>query len=134
VTPVLRPEEIRTRVAAARVATLATLNPDGSPHLVPITFVLDGDVLYTAVDHKPKTTPRLKRLANVRRDPRVSVLVHSYDEHWDRLWWCRLGGTARVDTTVPESFAVKYGHYRERLPAGPVIVVAIDDWTGWSAT
>jgi PPOX class probable F420-dependent enzyme len=127
-------DEIRTRFAAARVATLATLNADATPHLVPITFVLEGDVLYTAVDHKPKTTPHLKRLANVRRDPRASVLVHSYDEDWGRLWWCRARGSARIETAIAESFGVKYEQYRERLPSGSVIAVTIDDWTGWSAT
>ena len=42
------------RINAARVARLATTDPDGRPHLVPIVFALDGDTLYTAVDRKPK--------------------------------------------------------------------------------
>jgi len=127
-------DEIRRRVAAAPVATLATLDADGAPHLVPITFVLSGDELFTAVDHKPKTTRALKRLANVRRDPRVTVLVHSYDDDWDKLWWCRLRGTARVIEEVTREFGVKYEQYRDRLPSGPVIAVIVHEWTGWSAT
>ena len=98
--PSLNQDEIRRRVAGARAATLATLDGDGRPHLVPITFVLSGDELFTAVDHKPKTTRALKRLANIRHDPRVTVLVHSYDEDWAKLWWCRLRGEARVECAV----------------------------------
>ena len=47
----------------ARVARLATVDPDGRPHVVPICFALDGDTLYTAVDEKPKSTRRLIRKA-----------------------------------------------------------------------
>ena len=130
--PSLNQDEIRRRVAGARAATLATLDGDGRPHLVPITFVLSGDELLTAVDHKPKTTRALKRLANIRHDPRVTVLVHSYDEDWAKLWWCRLRGHARIIDEVSELFGVKYEQYRGRLPSGPVIAVAIDEWTGWS--
>ena len=131
--PSLNEAEVRARVAGARVATLATIDPDGRPNLVPVTFVLDGDTLYTAVDHKPKTTRALKRLANVERDPRVTLLVHSYAEDWDELWWCRLRGVARVTDGAPQAFGVKYEQYRGRLPDGPVIAVAVENWTGWSA-
>jgi PPOX class probable F420-dependent enzyme len=131
--PPLNEAEIRRLVAEARVATLATIDPNGRPNLVPVTFVLDGDVLYTAVDHKPKTTRALKRLANVARDPRVTLLVHSYEERWEQLWWCRLNGTARVQDAVPKALEVKYDQYRGRLPSGPVIAVTIEEWTGWSA-
>jgi PPOX class probable F420-dependent enzyme len=131
--PSLNEAEIRRRVAAARVATLATIDPDGRPNLVPITFVLDRDTLYTAVDHKPKTTRALKRLANIGRDPRVTLLIHSYDEDWGNLWWCRLRGTAAIVQNTPDTFADKYEQYRARLPSGPVIAVAVDEWTGWSS-
>jgi PPOX class probable F420-dependent enzyme len=128
----------RERVESARVATLATIDADGAPNLVPVTFVLDGETVYSAVDHKPKTTQRLKRLANIRRDSRVTLLVHSYDDDWSQLWWCRLRGKAEVlDDGADDArrlLAEKYDQYRERLPSGPVIAVAIEEWTGWSAT
>ena len=123
---------MRGRVAAARVARLATLGRDGAPHLVPFCFVLHGEVLYSAVDQKKKQTFRLRRLDNVRRDPRVSVLIDHYEEDWAKLWWCRLRGHARIIDEVSELFGVKYEQYRGRLPSGPVIAVAIDEWTGWS--
>ena len=85
----------RERFASARVARLATTGPDG-PHIVPIVFALAGDTIYHAVDHKPKRTTALKRLANLRADPRASVLADAYDEDWTRLWWARADGVARI--------------------------------------
>ena len=81
-------DEMRSRFASARVARLATLQPDGSPHLVPVTFAVDGDALAFAVDAKPKTTQRLQRIRNIERDPRVSLLVDEYADDWSRLWGC----------------------------------------------
>ena len=63
----VEPEEMRRRVGEERVARLATIDPAGSPHIVPISFALAGDTLYSAVDEKPKRARRLQRLANVRR-------------------------------------------------------------------
>ena len=81
------------------MARLATIGPGGRPHLVPITFALDGDTIYTAVDQKRKVTTRLQRLRNVATDPRVSVLADHYDdEDWSSLWWVRADGAARVVT------------------------------------
>src|SRR5215210_857225 len=84
------------RLAAARVARLATTDPDGRPHLVPIVFALDGNTLYSAVDRKPKRSLRLRRIENARARPDVTILVDHYEEDWSRLWWIRLRGRARV--------------------------------------
>ena len=130
---------MRRRVADARVAVLATVDPDGRPHLVPVTFAVDGDRVYTAVDHKPKTTTQLRRLANIERDERVTVLVHSYDDDWSALWWCRLRGRGRVlpssedSTTARKVLADKYPQYSDEPLTGPVIAIDVDEWRGWSA-
>ena len=70
--------EARVRFAGARVARLATTGSDGQPHLVPITFAVDGDLICTAVDYKPKTTPNLRRLRNIQQNPRVALLADHY--------------------------------------------------------
>jgi PPOX class probable F420-dependent enzyme len=133
-------DDMRGRVAAARVARLATLGRDGAPHLVPLCFVLDGEVLYSAVDQKKKRTLRLRRLDNVRRDPRVSVLVDHYEEAWSKLWWVRIEGEAReLEPGAEAEEAVrlltsKYEQYRERRPQGPVLRVDLGRWSGWTAT
>jgi PPOX class probable F420-dependent enzyme len=131
--------EMRNRVRDARVGRLATLRPDGRPHLVPLCFALDGDVLYSAVDEKPKRSKRLQRLENIRNRPDVAVIVDHYEEDWTRLWWVRLDGTAQVlDSGYEREHALtllrsKYEQYRSQPPTGPVIAVAIEGWQGWSS-
>ena len=67
------------------------------PHVVPCTFALLGDAtIVSAVDHKPKRTTALRRLANIAANPRVALLADHYDDDWEALWWARADGTARV--------------------------------------
>jgi PPOX class probable F420-dependent enzyme len=72
------------RLTAARVARLATTDPDRRPHLVPIVFAVDGDTLYSAVDSKPKRSSQLRRIENARARSDVTVLVDEYREDWSR--------------------------------------------------
>jgi PPOX class probable F420-dependent enzyme len=136
----LTEEETRTRLAGARVARLATVGSDGQPHLVPVTFAVDGDLIYTAVDYKPKKTANLRRLKNIRENPRVALLVDHYDENWDELWWVRVDGWASVVEDERglqdplDVLAQRYEQYRERRPAGPVILIQADRWKGWSSS
>jgi PPOX class probable F420-dependent enzyme len=130
---------MRRRAARAAVGRLATIDERGRPHLVPFCFALEGDVLYTAVDEKPKRTQRLKRLENIRLHPDVAVLVDHYEDDWSRLWWVRLRGSARVIEEGPEReralalLREKYAQYRSEPPRGAVIVVSVEEWRGWSA-
>ncbi len=132
-------DELRAAVARARVARLATIGPGGHPHVVPICFALEGERLYSAVDRKPKRSRELQRLANVRADPRVEVLVDHYEEEWARLWWVRLRGRARVVDAGEELaralalLTVKYEQYRTEPPTGPALAVEIEAWRGWHA-
>ncbi|MEU6996707.1 TIGR03668 family PPOX class F420-dependent oxidoreductase [Nonomuraea sp. NPDC046570] len=126
--------------AGERVARLATVGGDGVPHLVPVTFAVRGGQVVMAVDHKPKTTHNLRRLRNIRENPRVALLADRYDEDWTRLWWVRADGTAVVYEGGPERDASvqvlceKYAQYRGRTPEGPVIVVEVARWSGWAYT
>ena len=129
----------RRHLDEARVARLATADADGKPHLVPITFAVDGDTLFFAVDAKPKRTTDLKRLRNIASNPTVSVLADHYEEEWTELWWVRVDGRARVVGNAAESdhaiamLASKYEQYRVARPSGPVVAVAIDRISGWSS-
>jgi PPOX class probable F420-dependent enzyme len=121
----------------ARVARLATVGADGRPHVVPVCFALEGNTLYTAIDEKPKSTRRLKRLRNIEADSRVEVVIDHYDEDWSRLWWVRLRGTGRVTEHDPRALELlqsKYPQYRDAPPAGPFVVVAIESRTEWRAS
>jgi PPOX class probable F420-dependent enzyme len=126
----------RERFAAARVARLATTGPDG-PHVVPIVFAVAGDTIYHAVDHKPKRTTALKRLSNLEADPRASVLADGYDEDWERLWWVRADGTARILPAGHEEaiglLCERYPQYAGRPPQGPVVAIDVSRWSEWSA-
>ncbi len=125
------------RFAGAPVARLATVTPDGRPHVVPIVFAVDGDVVYTAVDGKPKSSARLQRLANIEANPRVSILVDHYADDWSQLWWVRADGVATVWSEGPECerglelLRSKYPQYEQVSLDGPVIAVAVEKWTSW---
>src|SRR5437764_26745 len=63
---------MRSRILEARVARLATADAEGRPHIVPISFALDGETMFFAVDAKPKRTTDLKRCRNSAPNPRVA--------------------------------------------------------------
>jgi len=125
------------RLTTARVARLATIDPDGRPHLVPIVFALDGDTLYSAVDAKPKRSRTLRRIENARARPDVTVLVDHYDDDWSRLWWIRLRGRARVLDDGREAaralglLCEKYPQYRDEPPGTPVLAVDVTEVRYW---
>ncbi|HEY2723116.1 MAG TPA: TIGR03668 family PPOX class F420-dependent oxidoreductase, partial [Pseudonocardiaceae bacterium] len=116
---------------------LATVGPGARPHLVPVTFALAADTVVSAVDAKPKSTRRLRRLANIEANPAVCLLADHYSDDWDTLWWVRADGHAAVHATAParvaELLADKYRQYREQPPEGPFVVVRVETWRGWSA-
>jgi PPOX class probable F420-dependent enzyme len=118
---------------------LATIDPDGRPHLVPIVFALDGHTLYSAVDRKPKRSTTLRRMENARARPDVTILVDHYEDDWSRLWWIRLRGRARVlDHGEERDHALellqeKYPQYRAEPPDGPVLAIDVTETREWSA-
>jgi PPOX class probable F420-dependent enzyme len=134
----LTPEESIRRFQSARSVRLATCSGIGEPHLVPITFAMDGDSLYFAIDHKPKATMALRRLQNIRENPRVSLLADHYDDDWKRLWWVRADGHAEIWEDGPrreyplDLLAAKYPQYQENRLAGPVVAITIHRISGWS--
>jgi PPOX class probable F420-dependent enzyme len=123
---------------AAMVARLATVTPQGTPHIVPVTFAVHDGVLYTAVDAKPKTTTSLRRLGNIRLNPAVAVLADHYEDDWSALWWVRADGRASVidepgRLAEPAGLlAERYHQYRDLEITGPVIAVVIERLTGWT--
>jgi PPOX class probable F420-dependent enzyme len=132
---------MRTHLREARVARLATVTPTGQPHVVPLCFTMHGDDIFSVVDFKPKSTIELTRLENIRSNPTASLVVDHYeDEAWDRLWWVRVDGPARVieggveHTTAIQLLRAKYPQYSLRRPTGPVIALVVRRLTGWSAS
>jgi PPOX class probable F420-dependent enzyme len=130
--------ELRRRFAASPVARLATVRPDGRPHLVPVVFALVDNVIFTAVDAKPKRSPRLQRLVNLESEPRCSLLVDHYTDDWSQLWWVRADGEGVVVEPATASTGLaalveRHAQYRELAPSGPLLAVQVTQWSGWSA-
>ena len=132
-------EESRRLALAQRVGRLATVSEAGSPHLVPVTFALSGELIVIGIDDKPKSTLDLQRLRNIRSDPRVALCWDQYDEDWSRLWWVRADGVAAVTEDgwpwerAWQALNDKYEQYRHTAHPGPIIVVEVTKWSGWAA-
>jgi PPOX class probable F420-dependent enzyme len=141
----LEPAEARQRFAASPVLRLATADADGRPHVVPCTFVVDetGRVAI-GIDNKPKSSPAgLRRLRNIAANPQVSMIVDHYADDWSELWWSRADGIAAIEEAGSgpsgaehashwDLLRAKYPQYAGQLLDGPVIVVAVESWTGWT--
>ena len=137
--PRLDLEEARRRLTEARVGYLATVRADARPHVVPIVFALDGDHVYSIADPKPKSGLDLLRHRNIRANPAVSLLVDAYDERWERLWWVRVDGTARVvDEGAARETAIhllraKYPQYRTwTTPFGAATLIHVERIISWA--
>jgi len=129
----------RAFVAGHRVARLASADAAGSPHVVPICYALIGDTVYFTIDQKPKKAPeKLKRLANLRANPRAAVVVDRYDEDWSRLGWVMMQGAAEILLAGAEHDQAQAA-LRQRYPqlaamdiaALPVVAVRIERVASW---
>ena len=127
------------RIDDQRVGYLASVTPEGHPHLVPVVFTVVKSRIVTPIDWKPKTGKTLQRLVNLGANPSVAFLVDHYEERWDGLWWERVDGTATVHIEGADREAgiraleAKYNQYRERAIEGAVIlidVIRISSWAG----
>jgi PPOX class probable F420-dependent enzyme len=137
--PPLPPDEARRRLAAAHVARLATVRADGRPHVVPIVFDFDGELVRTIADPKPKRGLDLLRHRNIAAHPAVSLLVDEYEESWRSIWWVRADGDARVVEDGPERdgairlLRAKYAQYAEWTePFGAATIIRVARITSWS--
>jgi PPOX class probable F420-dependent enzyme len=125
--------EARGILEAARRAVLSTLDEDGTPHSVPVTFAIVAGELVTAIDHKPKSGRELKRLKNIRANPKASALVDRWSEEWDELGWVMMSGRARIELpgTGVAQLIERYPQYQERAPSGDVIVLSPERIRWW---
>jgi PPOX class probable F420-dependent enzyme len=130
----------RLLVSRARVGRLATVTASGMAHVVPVCFALVDDVVYSAVDNKPKRSANLRRIANIVATGSTSLLVDHFEEDWSMLWWVRLDGTGRLVDHDDEARAAlaaltaKYQQYQQRPPDGAIIAIDVQHWTSWSAS
>lgn len=138
------PEEIRTLLDRSRVGRLATASSDGEPHVVPLCYARVGDRIYFVADDKPKRSgPRaLRRLRNLRENPRAALLVDRYAEDWSRLAYALLHLRAR-EVSDREEWKQAVNALRSRYPQyatmplrpsrHPVIAMTPVRWHLWTA-
>ena len=133
-----------TFAAEGRVARLATVDESGCPHVVPVCYATDGRTYYSPLDAKPKkkALTALKRVRNIRSNPRVALLIDHYEEDWARLRFLMVQGRAELlDGGVEWRAArnlleAKYPQYRTLPlpPEAPVIKIVPEHVVGWSPT
>ncbi|MFF3557534.1 pyridoxamine 5'-phosphate oxidase family protein [Streptomyces tsukubensis] len=85
----MTPEEIDAFLAGQRTCRVATVSPDGRPHAGALWYVWDGTSLWLY------SIVRSRRWADLRRDPRIAVLVDAGEEYGE------LRGVELSGTVVP---------------------------------
>jgi PPOX class probable F420-dependent enzyme len=133
-------EPLRAFIESQRVGRLATVDEHGRPHAVPVCFALDGDIVYSAIDEKPKRAgAKLRRLRNIEAQPQVQLLVDIYDDaDWSRLRYVQLRGRARIIDAGDEhvrAIALLRGRYAQyeamALEERPVIAIDVERVVEW---
>lgn len=138
-------DDVRETLEAARHGYLSTASSEGDPHLQPVVFQVVGDAIYIAIDEKPKTTLRLRRLTNIEENPKFALLVDRYDDDWNQLWWVLLRGPAEVlwpsqwdageaDRAIA-ALRAKFAQYESMgLEDRPLLKLEPERVTRWSAS
>ena len=135
---IIFPPNVELFISNQRIATLATSGNDGQPHLVPVCFVYDESTFYTVIDEKPKKVPplQLRRIKNIIQNPYVALLLHHYEDEWDKLAYLMIRGTAEVleggHRHAVELLRDKYPQYLNMdLEAAPAIQITPEQFTAW---
>ncbi|MEU0544544.1 PPOX class F420-dependent oxidoreductase [Nocardia sp. NPDC005978] len=91
--------EIAEFLQRSRIATLATLGPAGTPHLTAMWFgLINGEIWF-------ETKAKSQKAVNLRRDPRVTVLVEAGDTY-DQLRGVSIEGRAEIIDDADALFQV----------------------------
>jgi len=138
----LEPPMIDALLERWPVGRLVTLGADGRPAPVPIVFARVGAELYSPIDGKPKRGGALARELNLRRDPRVALLLDHYEDDWEMLWWLRVEGRAALVPAADHERALaalraKYPQYaRVPLSSGEprLLRIEIERIASWRAS
>jgi PPOX class probable F420-dependent enzyme len=119
-------ENLKSLLDSDVFVTVATIQPDGSPQVSPVWVKRDGDDLLIS------TTVGRRKETNLRRDPRVTVVVQPFDSPYT---YAEIRGSATLDTEggaeLINELSLKYTgkHYADFNPASegdaPRVVVRI---------
>lgn len=92
----MTPDELDEFLTSQRTCRVATVSADGAPHVSTLWFVWDGKSLWLY------SITRSKRWADLRRDPRVAVVVDTGEEY-DELRGVELSGTVEFIGEAPRT-------------------------------
>jgi PPOX class probable F420-dependent enzyme len=114
------------------------LDDDERPRVLPITFAVADDAVWSAIDSKPKRSAEPARVRWLRRKPRAALVVDRYDDDWERLAWVQLLGTVEVlaldsGPAGLEALTAKYPQYRAEPPPGPLLRFEVERALCWRA-
>jgi PPOX class probable F420-dependent enzyme len=138
------PDWARKLIEAERIARLAFVDDDDQPRVLPVTFAVARDAVWSAIDEKPKRTAEPARLRYLRRRPEAALLVDVYDDDWSRLAWVQLLGRIEIvpvdsaeDAVTTQNaiaaLAAKYQPYALRTPPGPLLRMEVTRTLHWRA-
>jgi PPOX class probable F420-dependent enzyme len=118
------------------VGRLGLLDADDRPRVLPVTFAVADDAVWSAIDRKPKRATEPARVRWLRRRPQAALVVDRYDDDWERLAWVQLLGTIEVlelddGPAGLEALTAKYEQYRVEPPPGPLLRLAVDRALQW---
>lgn len=124
-----------------RVGRLATADPTGAPHVIPVCYACERHAIAIPLDTKPKrvTPQQLKRVRNILANPQVAFVVDHYSEDWNELAYLLIRGHATllpVDSPEHQQFVVllqhRYAQYRSMpIAAQPIIAIHPTSVVAW---
>jgi PPOX class probable F420-dependent enzyme len=123
----------------SRVAHLGLRDGAGAPRVLPVTFALHAESVWTVVDNKPKRVAEPARVRWLHDRPEAAFTVDRYDDDWTRLAWVQVLGAVEVlgVDAAPgalAALAAKYPQYRTDAPPGPLLRLAPARVLCWSAS
>jgi PPOX class probable F420-dependent enzyme len=121
-----------------RVARLAFLDAEDLPRVLPVTFAVAEEMIWSAIDEKPKRAGEPARVRWLRRRPEAALCIDVYRDDWERLAWVQLLGRVDVLDLAAgeagiEALIAKYAPYRERRPPGPLLRFEVERALCWRA-
>jgi PPOX class probable F420-dependent enzyme len=130
------PAWARELVITAPVARLGLLDERDRPRVLPVTFAVFEDALWSAIDQKPKRSAEPARVRRLRRRPEATLLVDAYFDDWSRLEWVELSGRVSILEAADagdalQALAAKYSQYRTEPPPGPLLRLAPEKFACW---
>lgn len=133
------PRWARELLDSERVARLGLRDEDARPRVLPVTFALSGDAIWSAIDDKPKRTAEPARLRWLRARPEAALTVDRYSDDWDDLAWVQLLGRVEiVEVDQGENglgaLRARYAQYAAKAPPGPLLRLDVERALCWRAT